>query len=65
MNLGETLLVLGALVIFSVTTLYLNDVKYDTNNRLMETEFKTTAVGLAHSYIEEANALAFDDAVSD
>ncbi|MFC1724740.1 hypothetical protein ACFL4T_03870, partial [candidate division KSB1 bacterium] len=65
MNLGESFLVLGALVIFSITTLYLNDVKFDNNNRLMEAEFKTTAIGLAHSYIEEAQALDFDEVVAD
>ena len=64
MNLGETLLVLGALVIFSITTLYLNDTKFDNNQKVMEAEFKTTAVGLAQSYIEEAQALAFDECIA-
>lgn len=61
MNLGETLLVLGALVIFSLTTLYLNDSKLENNNQLMENEFRITALGISQSFIEEAQTLGFDE----
>lgn len=60
----ETFLVLGALVIFSMAALYLNDLKFDNDRRVMETEFKTTAIGIAQQYIEEAQSLKFDEAVT-
>ncbi len=63
MQLGETLLVLGALIIFSISTLYLNDNKLDTSNRMIEAEFKTTASGIAQSYIEEAQVLQYDEVI--
>ena len=65
MNLGETLLVLGALMIFSLATLYLNGSKLDNDTELMETEFKTTAIGIAQSFLEEAQSLPFDEVVND
>ena len=65
MNLGETLLVLGALVIFSLVTLYLNDTKFDNERILMETEFKITAMSLAQSFFEEAQYLQFDEVATD
>jgi len=61
MHLGETLLVLGALVIFSVSALYLNDAKFDNDMTLMETEFKITAVALAQSFLEEAQVMQYDE----
>lgn len=61
MHLGETLLVLGALVIFSVSALYLNDAKFDNGMTLMETEFRITAVGIAQSFIEEAQVMEYDE----
>ena len=63
MQLGESFLILGALVIFSLTTLMLNDFKLENNTRMMEIEFETTAIGIAQQYIEEAQALEFDEAL--
>ena len=65
MHLGETLLVLGALVIFSLAALYLNDSKFDNDMTLMETEFRITAVGIAQSFLEEAQSLKFDEILND
>jgi len=65
MQLGETLLVLGALIIFSLATLYLNDTKFDNNNTMMQTEFKITAIGIGQSFIEEAMNLQFDEVLTD
>jgi len=65
MHLGETLLVLGALVIFSIATLYLNNSRLDNNTKLMEVELETTAIGLAQSFIEEAQSLQFDEVLTD
>jgi len=63
--MGETLLVLAALVIFSLVALQINDTKFDNNNDLMETEFELSAIGIAQSFIQEAQSLAFDEAVVD
>lgn len=65
MQVGETLLVLGALVIFSLAALYLNDLKFDNDVKAMENEFKTTAIGLAQSFVEESESLEFDEVVTD
>ena len=65
MHLGETLLVLGALVIFSVATLYLNDSKFDNDMTLMESEFRITAIGIAQSFIEEAQVMQYDEVLID
>jgi len=65
MHLGETLLVLGALVIFSLAALYLNDSKFDNDMTLMETEFRITAIGIAQSFLEEAQSLKFDEILND
>ena len=62
MHAVETFLVLGALVIFTMTTLYLNDAKLDTNEQLMNAEYGATAIGLAQTLIEEAQSMAFDEA---
>ena len=65
MHLGETLYVLGALVIFSIATLYLNDTRFDNQRIMMETEFKITAMNLAQSFLEEAQDLQFDEVATD
>ena len=62
MNLGETMLVLGALVIFTVSSVYLNESKLENTERIMVAEFKATALELAQSFIEEAGAKSFDEA---
>ncbi|MFC1492851.1 hypothetical protein ACFL6O_02750 [candidate division KSB1 bacterium] len=63
--MGETLLVLAALVIFSLAAMQINDTKFDNNNDLMESELELSAIGIAQSFIQEASSLSFDEAVTD
>ena len=65
MQFGETLLVLGALVIFSLTTLFLNDAKLDNDLKIMETEFQITAMALSQTFVERAYSLSFDQVIAD
>ena len=63
MQLGESLLAVGAVVMFTVASLQLSALRLDGRERMWEAEFRTTAQSLAQSYLEEAQALAFDAAV--
>lgn len=65
MQLGESLLAIGAMVMFTVGTLQLNAARLDSRVRMWEAECRTTALGLAHSYIEQAQMLSFDEVVVD
>jgi len=65
MHIGETMLVLGAMVIFSAATLNINSAKLENEQNMMETEFRITAMGIAQSYIEETRGLLFDEALTD
>ncbi len=65
MNIGETLLVFGAFVIFTLAALYINDAKFDNENSLLETEFKITAIGIAQSFVEEAQSRYYDEKLTD
>jgi hypothetical protein len=61
----ETMLVLGALIIFSIMTLTLNDVRLDTDHTLMAGELQLTAVSMAHDLFEQAQNLAYDEVLTD
>ena len=63
MQLGETLLIIGALVIFATATLYLNEIKYENEEMLWQSEFRAAAVNIAQSFIEEGGALEFDEVI--
>jgi len=65
MSQAETLLVLGALIIFSMAALMVNDVKFENERTMIESEFQITAIGLAQSYIQEAQRLSFDEVTVD
>ena len=63
LQLGESVMALGAVSLMSLAALHLNDLRLDNGIRMMESEFRTTALSLAHSYIEEAQRLRFDEDV--
>ena len=65
MQLGESLLAIAAVVMFTMGALQLNTMRLDGRTRLWEAEFHTTAVGLAQSYIEQARLLSFDEVLTD
>jgi hypothetical protein len=63
MSTGETLLVLGALVILSVTALFLNEVLLESTQTLTESQLIAGAVSAGVSAVEKAKSLNFDEAV--
>lgn len=65
MHLGESLLAIGAVVMFTVGALRLNTMRLDGQTRMLESEFRTTALSLAQSYVEQAQRLSFDEALAD
>lgn len=65
MHLGETLMALGALVLFAFASLNINAAKLDNESGMMESEFMVTATGIAQSYVHQAKGLSFDEATAD
>jgi len=63
-HLGESMLAMGAVVVFTMGALRLNTMRLDSQSRMLEAEYYTTAVGLAQSYVEQAQGLGFDEAVA-
>lgn len=62
MNSGETLLVMGAIIIFSMTALSMSQSIYEGNRTLMETQVISSGTAVGLSFIEEAKQLSFDEA---
>ncbi|MCF7802910.1 MAG: hypothetical protein K9N46_07510 [Candidatus Marinimicrobia bacterium] len=59
---AELLLVLGALTIFSLSTLNINAVLSQNNEMMVEQEYSYAAIALGQSYIDSFRSLAFDEA---
>ena len=69
MNLGESLLSIGALFLLSLTVLRVNNTILQTDTIMNESKFGILATSIATSFIEKANKKSFDantfeDAVS-
>ena len=62
MSTGETLLIIGAVFIFSLTSVYTNYEILESGNAVTEAKIMNGATALALSYIEDAKRLAFDNA---
>ncbi|KPK92651.1 hypothetical protein AMJ80_06485 [bacterium SM23_31] len=63
MNTGEIILVIGALILFSVTAIFLNQAILDGDRTVTESRLTNGATAVALSYIENAKRLSFDEAV--
>ncbi|MCH7783354.1 hypothetical protein IID62_09850, partial [candidate division KSB1 bacterium] len=61
MQTGETLLVMGAVIIFSLTALSMNQSILEGNRTLMETQIINSGTAVGLSFIEHAKQLAFDE----
>ena len=59
----EMILLLGALVLFGLLMLSLNQYAMDQNDVIFEQELEFYAISLAQSFIEEAKTRAFDTTV--
>jgi hypothetical protein len=64
MNLGQMLMVTGAIVLLGLLVLNANSTVYQANDTMYQSEFGVTAVSLATSMVEEAMGKMFDDVVS-
>jgi hypothetical protein len=63
MSFGETILVIGALVILSVVSLFLNEGILEGSWTLTESQVLAGAVSIGASAVEKAKSLKFDEAV--
>lgn len=61
MQTGETLLVIGAVIIFSLTALSMNQSIFEGNRTLMETQIINSGTAVGLSFIENAKQLSFDE----
>ncbi len=65
MNLGQMLMVTGAIVLLGILVLNANTTVYQANDTMYTSEFGVTAISLATSIVEEAMGKMFDAVVSD
>src|SRR5271166_819029 len=65
MNLGQMMMVIGAIVMLGVLILNTNSTIYQTNDIMYTSEFGVTAVSLSTSLVEEAMGKMFDKVVAD
>jgi hypothetical protein len=65
MNLGQMMMVVGAIVMLGVLILNTNTTIYQTNDIMYTSEFGVTAISLSTSLVEEAMGKMFDQAVAD
>jgi len=64
MNLGQMLLVTGAIVLLGILVLNANTTVYQANDTMYTSEFGVSAVSLATSIVEEAMGKYFDKVVA-
>lgn len=65
MNLGQSMLVIGAILLLGILTLNANRTVMETNDVTNSSEFGIAAVSLATSLVEEAMGKMFDEVVAD
>ena len=65
MNLGQMMMVIGAIVMLGVLILNTNSTIYQTTDIMYSSEFGVTAISLSTSLVEEAMGKMFDQAVAD
>ncbi len=64
MNLGQMLLVVGAIALLGIVILNANSTVYQTTDTMYNSEFGITSVSLATSIVEEASGKYFDEVVT-
>ena len=64
MNLGQMLLVTGAIVLLGILVLNANTTVYQANDTMYTSEFGVSAISLATSIVEEAMGKYFDVVVA-
>ncbi|MDZ7261547.1 MAG: hypothetical protein ONB05_05515 [candidate division KSB1 bacterium] len=63
MGTRELLLVLGAIILFSMTSLSVNRTIFYNKEAIWANEFEAAAIAIAQQYIEEAKTKAFDEVI--
>jgi len=64
MNLGQMIMVVGAIVLLGILVLNANSTVYQANDVMYTSEFGVTAISLATSIVEEAMGKMFDRVVA-
>ncbi len=65
MNLGQSMLVIGAITLLGIIVLNANSSILQSNTTMDTSEFGITAVSLATSLVEEAMGKMFDEVIAD
>jgi hypothetical protein len=65
MNLGQMMMVIGAIVLLGILVLNANTSVYQANDVMFSSEFGVTAISLSTSLVEEAMGKMFDKVVCD
>jgi hypothetical protein len=65
MNLGQMMMVAGAMVLLGILILNANSTVYDVNDTMYTSEFGITAISLATSLVEEASGKMYDKITAD
>lgn len=65
MNLGQMMMVIGAIVLLGFLVLNANSTIYQANDIMYSSEFGVTAISLSTSLVEEAMGKMFDKVVAD
>jgi len=65
MNLGQMMMVIGAIVLLGMLVLNANSTIYQANDIMYSSEFGVTAISLSTSLVEEAMGKMFDKVVAD
>ena len=65
MNLGQMMMVIGAIVLLGMLVLNANSTIYQANDIMYTSEFGVTAISLSTSLVEEAMGKMFDKVVAD
>ena len=65
MNLGQMIMVVGAIVLLGILVLNANSTVYQATDTMYTSEFGVTAISLATSLVEEAMGKMFDNVVAD
>lgn len=61
MGKAELLILIGAIVIWGIYMVSVNEARFNNEISIMQSQFEISAVGVANSYLEEAKSKAFDE----
>ena len=61
MGRAEMLILLGAIMIYGIFSVSVNDARFKNEYRIIQSQFEILAVAIANSYLEEGKSKEFDE----